>query len=110
MVIAHTKTLGWQRVDGLVNRGEWFGKTWLVGIGMGFDAALFVVEADHEQDAEIFFCESRFKHLTAVAPEDFDPDYVEYFYNDVGEPHNMENVRILERCEVNYFAPANYFD
>ena len=107
MITAYVKTLGRSvEVDGLANRGEWFGETWLVGIGMGFECLMLVVEAGSEQDAIDALVDSgRWNHiLLAEDDEDYDEDYANYAGNN-GErlDPNLE-IRFLERVKVNYFA------
>ena len=92
-------------VDGLANRGEWFGETWLVGIGMGFECAMIIVEGDNETDVIDALTDSRYGHLIIVE-EDFykdNEDFADYAGNE-GHPINTDEIRILARCKVNYFA------
>lgn len=105
-------------VDGLVNRGGWFGKTWLVLIGSGFDPARLVVETDREQDVvdEIVDCK-RWKHLLITGElcqvcQDFeaglrpDRDMCECtLAGNYSEPIDETLLRLIERCDkVDYFA------
>jgi hypothetical protein len=105
---------GWPRpvkVHGLVNRGGWFGETWLLEVGISNAGSLFfVVEADHEQDAIDEFADSRYAHLIAEDDPDVinDPDFCSYAGND-SHPVNLDYVG-LYRCKVNYFAKANSLD
>jgi len=39
------------KIDCAINRGEWFGKTWLITIGCGFSGWHCLVEAGDENDA-----------------------------------------------------------
>lgn len=89
------------KVNGLVNRGQWFGKTWLVTVAMGFEGLCFVVEAEHEGDALDVFADSRFGHL--IEPADLADDENNTFAGNDSHVVNLENVRIA-RCKVNYFA------
>ena len=109
---AHT-----EKVDHLVNRGEWFGKTWLIGIGMGFESTLLVIEADSESDAIDVLADSTYSHLIhgevcGVCHENqknTDYDYSDCYCDTAGNdshPVNLDNVMICP-CKVNYFAKAD---
>lgn len=111
-------------VDGLVNRGGWFGKTWLVLIGSGFDPARLVVEADYEADVIDQIVDSkRWKHLLitdelceacqeAVASGEEDISYANcecVSAGNYGEPIDETLLRLIERCDkVDYFAKKEY--
>ena len=104
---------GIYRVDRLINRGEWFGKTWFIGIGCGFDIHRIVVEADNEQDAIDTLTDSKYGHLIktdelchACDIDDVDNCTCEFAGN-YGERVNLDEIRILQRCKVNYFAPKS---
>lgn len=98
------------RVDKLVNRGEWFGKTWLIGIGCGFDIHRIVVEGDNEQDVIDTLTDSKYGYLIktdelcdACQNKNYDECTCERAGNS-GDVINLDDIRILQRCKVNYFV------
>jgi hypothetical protein len=52
----------WYKAEA-VNKNQWFGTCWLVMIPAGFEAYMFIVEADHEADALDELVDSKFGHL-----------------------------------------------
>ena len=94
------------KVDNLVNRGEWWGETYLIEVGMGYSSLFFVVEAGNEQDALDTFADSKYSHLIDVDHDGIEYD-IEYCYagND-GHAVDLDYVAI-HKCKVNYFAPKN---
>lgn len=88
------------RVDFALNRGEWFGKTWLIRIAQGFESCNVLVEADNESDAVDVLADSKRAYLIAL-PSDDDPDA--YYAGNYGIPVDLESVSI-EPCKVDYFA------
>ena len=99
------------RVDGLVNRGDWFGRTWLVGIGCGFDTLMLVVEGDCEQDCiDVITDHHKWSAWLKTddmcqACEDGDIDNCScQWAGNYCERVNLNDIRILEQCKVNYFA------
>ena len=92
------------KVDGLCNKGEWFGKTWLIGIGMGFSTSFFVVEGDNEQDVIDAFVDSKYGHLIKLDEEDIEDEEEVVRAGNCGDPVDLTEVRFLARCKVNYFA------
>lgn len=52
-----------ERVHFAINRGEWYGKTWLVQVGMGYTSCNVLVEADSEQDAIDELADSKRSYL-----------------------------------------------
>ncbi len=98
------------RVDRLINRGEWFGRTWLIGIGCGFDIHRIVVEGDNEQEVIDTLIDSKYGHLIkidelcdACQNENYDECTCARAGN-CGEVVNLDDIRILQRCKVNYFV------
>jgi hypothetical protein len=98
------------RVDRLINRGEWFGRTWLIGIGCGFDIHRIVVEGDNDQDVIDTLTDSKYGHLiktdelcNACQNENYDECTCERAGNG-GDVVNLDDIRILQRCKVNYFV------
>ncbi len=104
------------RAHGIVNRGGWFGKNWLVvvTIANALHAAI-IVEAEHESAAIDKLADSpTWSHLI---------DAEECIYCDTKEPFcdcfsaeyagndshrvNTNYVTILQRCKVNHFAKDN---
>lgn len=107
MIVAHTSKFPGSKipVHGLVNRGGWWGKTWLVMVGMGFGSLNYVVEADTEQDALDEFVDSKHGHLIILDVDDaseIDPNYADFAGNE-SKPVDLDNVLIV-RCRVDYFA------
>lgn len=97
------------RVDNLINKGQYFGETYLLGIGCGFDTHTFAIEASCEQDALEVFVDSKYGHLVIIENadlKDYDEDYISYYGNE-GKPCDLDNVRILEKVTLNYFAKNN---
>ncbi|MEE9594263.1 MAG: hypothetical protein V3V92_02580 [Candidatus Hydrothermarchaeales archaeon] len=114
MITAQT-SIGTLRIDHLVNRGQWFGETWLIGIGCGFSTFTLVVEADCEQDAIDELVDSKYGHLLktdkfceACAEDDWDHCGCAFAGN-YEDRVNLDEVRILERVKVNYFAKPELF-
>ena len=110
MVTGYSETLRKRiRFDGLVNRGGWFGETWIIGIGMGFETAMFLVEAGNETDALDEFVDSQYGHLIidddAMRDENWQYDDFQITAGNCGYPIRSDDIRILERCyDVDYFA------
>ena len=98
MITATTREYGTVRVDFAINRGGWYGKTWLVEIGMGLESCFVLVEADTESDAIDELADSKRSYLI-----DDDDDDDRYCAGNDGHPVNLDNVGI-QRCTVNYFA------
>lgn len=99
------------KVDHLVNRGAWWGKTYLIEIGIGNGGGLtFVVEASSESDALDEFADSKYSHLIDVDPADIPQSEEEEEHTDYsragndGHWVNLIDVA-LHPCTVNYFAP-----
>lgn len=97
-------------VDGLANRGQWFGKTWLLAIGVGFESINIVVEGDNETDIIDVFTDSSYGHLIKTddkcsycESEDYD-NCTCTFAGNCGERVNLDDIRIFKPCKVNYFA------
>ena len=108
MITAFSPTLNKSvRVHGLCNKGQWFGRTWLVGIGAGFSTMFFLVEGDNESDVIDTFTDSKYGHLVKLTPdeaENLDPDFTTFAGNN-SHAVCLDDVRILERTgKVNYFA------
>ena len=89
-----------------INPEEWFGKTWILGIGFGFDAGYFIIESDNETDVIDEFTDSKFGHLIktdelceACKTDNFDNCTCNYAGN-FGDRVNLDDIRILERCKV----------
>lgn len=102
----HTNTV---KVDHLVNRGDWWGKTWLLEIGLGFSSVFYVVEGDNETDVIDTFADSKHSHMIDddnicefCEEDDFDNCTCTFAGND-GHRVNLDNV-MLHRCKLNYFA------
>lgn len=96
------------QVDRLVNRGEWFGQTWLIEVGVGFSSFYYVVEAHGETDAIDTLADSKYSKCIDCDPcdeckaENYDDCTCTFAGND-SHPVDLENVYI-HRCKVNYFA------
>lgn len=104
MITATTKEYGTVKVDFAINRGQWFGKTWLIEVGMGYDSCFVLVEADDESDAIDVLADSKRSYLIDT-DEDLGDDWNTRAGND-GHLVNLDNVGI-RRCTVNYFAPRS---
>lgn len=118
MITAESKTLGTVKVDHLVNRGAWYGETWLIARQAGFECYLFVVEAGCEGDAIDCLVDSKHGHLLKTddlcevceQQERLQPDHRDYdecscsFAGDCSDRVNLDLVSVLERVKVNYFA------
>ena len=102
------------KIHGLINRGEWFGKTWLVCINIANALnPCFVVEADHEQDLVDAFADSSRSHLIdtdemceACVAGDYNNCECVMAGND-GHRVNLDYFNIIGRCKVNYFEPKH---
>jgi hypothetical protein len=104
------------RVHGLVNRGGWFGNTWLVVIPISNAIhAAIVVEGEHEQSIIDELADSpTWSHLIDCdecwecgSEEHYcDCDHQQYAGND-SHRVNTDNVTILAPCKVKYFEPDN---
>jgi hypothetical protein len=100
------------RAHGIVNRGGWFGKNWLVvvTIANALHAAI-IVEAEHEPAVIDELADSHWSHLIdqdeclycGTRAPFCDCDSAEYAGND---SHRIDTsyVTVLERCKVDYFA------
>lgn len=96
------------KVRGLINRGGWFGETYLIGIGCGYSCFFYVVEAGDEQSALDEFVDSKRGHLLIIEDEDDikeaeEGGWASYLGNE-GVACDLSEVRVLERTKVNYFA------
>jgi hypothetical protein len=104
------------KVNGLTNRGQWFGKTWLILIGMGLESFAIVAEADNESDAIDALTDSKYGHLIKTDEKcecckvnNFDFCTCNFAGN-FSERVDLDNVYIT-KCKVNYFAPkTTYLD
>ena len=112
MITAYSETTRSNiRVEHLINKGEYFGETYLIGRQCGFEMYTFIVEASCEQSAIDVFVDSKYGHLVIIDdPQDIaelNPDYISYCGNE-GKPCDLDLITILERVKVNYFAkPTN---
>jgi len=93
------------KVDHLINRGRYFGKTWFIGLGCGFDIHRIVVEAANEQDAIDELADSKYAYLIKIDDDEITEDTT--YAGNYGIPVNLDELRIIERCKVNYFAKKN---
>lgn len=96
MIVATSRTFPQGvKIDGLANRGGWFGRTWLVLVGTGFDPLRLVVEAEHESH---------------VIDEIVDSKWGFHLKDDV-EPCQVCQERILieeQRLEQHEYSAADY--
>lgn len=134
MIVATSKTFpGGIRVSGLVDRGKWFGQTWLVLIGEGYVPLVLVVEGDHEQAVVDAIVDS--KRWGHELTDDVEPcnecqqaEEIEQANREMGQETPYEVIRelrdccscdfagnygdridstritLMERCKVNYFT------
>ncbi len=105
------------RVDGLVNRGGWFGKTWLIGLDLAPFTTYVVVEADCASDAideltdhpkwgERIKLDDPSDACDACQREDFDNCSCTFAGNE-GHRVDLDVIGVLTECQVNYFAKSN---
>ena len=104
------------KVDGLANRGEWFGETWLVQSNIGVFAYMIVVEAEHEQAVIDALTDSNFGHMIRdpepceyCEKEDWDNCYC-ILAGNAGERVNLDYTHIMGRCKVAYFERPDSWD
>lgn len=71
---------------------------YLIGVGMGFECAFVVVEADTLQDALDEYADSDYAHWTEVEDEP-EEEYHSRIGN-YGKRHNLEEVRIHEKIRL----------
>jgi len=120
MILAHLEGRNGDpmRVDHVVNRGGWFGKSWIVYVGMGFEGLSYLVEADCESDAIDELTDS--KHGRVIKTDDhcdvcelqekMMPEHRCYddcscsFAGNFGERVNLDNVAIYRVARVEWFA------
>jgi len=116
MITAKSDTLGKDvKIDGVANRGGWFGKTWLLGIGCGYSTAMYLVEADNLGDAIDEFVDSKHGHMVKLDPQDAEEREAEGQEIDragnFGDAVDLTDLRIAEETsEVNYFAKKDSLD
>ena len=97
-------------VDGLVNPGDWFGRTMLVAMG----GRWYVVEADHEQDAIDCIVDSdKYGKILTISEEEAEEreaDGIEvYRAGNFGEPVDLEGVYFPNppQCTVSGDYPSD---
>jgi hypothetical protein len=83
--------------EDFINRGEWFGKTWVLGIGCGISTFFFLVEAGCEGDVIDTFVDSDKGHWLKV---EGDEEEWHTRAGNFGELVNLSEVRILERVQL----------
>jgi hypothetical protein len=112
MVIVYSKTLQkWVEVDGVIGRGRWWGRRWLVGIGMGSECLMLLVEACDESSVidEIVDSKKWGGHIKSDEPcTCADPDQCDCVYGgNYGDRLDYE-LRIFEdknnSYEIKFFA------
>ena len=114
MILAYTQDISSThetpvKVHGLVNRGQWFGKTWLIQITDGYWPLNLVVEADSVQDAIDELADSpRWSWNIDIDDPDDVTDDTHRAGND-SHPVDLDYVRVY-RCRLDYFAPADSLD
>lgn len=96
-------------INGLANRGEWFGETWLVSQNIGVFCYKFIVEGDNEQDIVDAFTDSRLGHMIITDVlcdycEEGDYDNCECDYaGNASERIDLSYFHIYGKCKVHYF-------
>jgi len=71
-VTAHGTLNGQKITAPVINPGDWFGKTWLIAVSMGFEASYFVVEADSPSDAIDEFADNdTYGHLVKIEEREY---------------------------------------
>ena len=95
------------KVDGLVNRGQWFGDTWLVLISAGFNALSLVVEADNVQAViDAIGDHPKWQDWLLLDESEFcDYENCAYAGNEC-KPVTLDAIISIKRCKVNYFAKS----
>lgn len=109
MITADTDTVKNVKVMGLCNRGEWFGKTWLIGIACGYSTLFYVVEAKSEEEAIDNFVDSKHGHMIKIY-DDSDVDEFTYLAGNFCEPIDVNEIRLLEKCKLNYFVSEKEYE
>jgi 3'-phosphoadenosine 5'-phosphosulfate sulfotransferase (PAPS reductase)/FAD synthetase len=103
MITIENETFENLRVDFAINRGEWFGDTWVVLVGAGFESAVILVEAGNAGDAIDELLDSRRAYLLTVDESEPIEEW-HSFGGNYGVRYNNDLVRYVGRCSVNYFA------
>lgn len=119
MVIVFSKTLKkWIQVDGVISRGKWWGRRWLVGVGMGFECGLLLVEACDESSVIDEIVDSKKWSRWVVSDEPCphldNPDECDCQWGgNYGKRLDFEE-RIFEdksnNAEVKFFAPKELIE
>ena len=96
-------------VDGLCNRGAWWGRTWLLGFAHGYSSFFVVAEADNPTEALDAYADSRharFSRVTLAEADEHEKDPClpdPHRIGNFSEPHIFDLV-VAEPCRVDYFA------
>jgi hypothetical protein len=118
MVIAYSSTLKkWVQVDGVIGRGRWFARRWLVGIGMGFECGFLLVEScDESSVIDEIVDNKKWKHWvvsTEPCPHTLNHDECDCMWGgNYGERLDYEE-RIFEKVagrHVQFFATERHLD
>lgn len=83
----------------VINPGDWFGKTWLIEIGLGYSSTYLIVEADGMSDAIDELADNeKYGHHIVVEEADLD-DYPEEdrHYGPSGEVLDLDHLMIHGR-------------
>ena len=79
-----------------VNPGEWFGKRWLVGVGVGFSCLFYIIEGGGEDDILDTLVDSEWGHIVKTECEhDSNEDCT--FAGNYCEHVDFDDIRVLER-------------
>jgi hypothetical protein len=91
------------RVDFALNRGEWFGETWMILIDMGLESTVILAEAGNMADAIDVLLDSRRAHLLTVDESEPIEEWHSFGGNN-GVRYDTERIRYVGRCTVDYFS------
>ena len=115
MIVAQTLDGKYHKIDGLCNRGEWFGETWLIQCNIGVFAYKVIAEANNEQEAIDVLADSSLSNLIDHdepcphdTPETWNDCDCEFAGND---SHRIDTSYMAwpKRCKVLYFErPADW--
>ena len=101
----------WYRAEA-VNKNQWFGTCWLVMIPAGFEAYMFIVEADNESYALDELVDSKFGHLVLAEDQEDVTDFSDFAGNNgmLLDPHVAEELTITKLREGEYLYGVSQKD
>ena len=95
----------------VINPGDWFGRTWLVEIGLGYSSTYLIVEADSMSDAIDELADSE-KHGHHIIVEEADlKDYPEEnrHYGPSGQVLDLDHLMIHGQDGSTIPFPCTYY-